>query len=352
MFKKTLPVSLALIFPALAFAAVPSDLVLELRPAGLSGGPGGSPHTVTVAPGTNLDYEVVAELSDGLNQGLAFFAFDLEFSGGALAQAQAPSSAAMLNFATPLGINNPAGFGGTPVAGKLLQIGGAQNTINQSFAAAPSGLVMTGIGSQGSPVVLVTGSLTAPSQPGSYSLLLSAGDANAISAGASGSPYWQVERAPVTGVFELIVDVSTCAGGSNYCTAKTNSAGCAASISTSGTPSLSGADDFVLTASDVINKQFGLFFFGTGPSNAPFMGGTLCVAGPHVRMTPSFSGGAGPVGTNCNGVLSRLLPQAVLINRGFQPGDQIFIQAWYRDTLHPDGTGIGLTDAVVATICP
>ena len=120
------------LLPLLAAPSAASDLDLRLQAAG-------GATTVTASPGEALTYEVLGELTDANHQGLAFFAFDLAFDGGALVQADAPTSAAMLNFATPLGLNNPAGFGGTPSQGALLQVGGAQNTINQTFAAAPSG---------------------------------------------------------------------------------------------------------------------------------------------------------------------------------------------------------------------
>jgi hypothetical protein len=40
---------------------------------------------------------------------------------------------------------------------------------------------------------------------------------------------------------------------------------------------------------DVVNQRFGLFTRGTASKNAPFMGGTNCVAAPEFR-TPIHSG--------------------------------------------------------------
>ena len=65
-------------------------------------------------------------------------------SGGS--KAATPTTNPIMNFARPAGINNPAGFGGTPSAGRLLQVGGAQNTMNSSFAPYPIGTVITGVG--------------------------------------------------------------------------------------------------------------------------------------------------------------------------------------------------------------
>ena len=79
----------------------------------------GGGFSVTVLPGETVDYQVVGRLTDSLNEGLAGFRFDLEFDGGDLPQADAPTGGNMLNFTNPLGWSNPAGFGGTLKDGKL-----------------------------------------------------------------------------------------------------------------------------------------------------------------------------------------------------------------------------------------
>ena len=45
----------------------------------------------------------------------------------------------------PAGVNNPQGFGGVPGPGGLLQVGGGQNTLNNSFGPYPVGAVTTGV---------------------------------------------------------------------------------------------------------------------------------------------------------------------------------------------------------------
>lgn len=170
-----------------------------------SGGQG----SVTVSPGAVVAYSVVGELSDGLSSGLALFSVDLSFSGGALVPASAPGSAPMLSFATPAGLNNPAGFGGTVKGGQLLQVGGGQNTIKSTFAPFPNGTVVTGVAQQGSPITLVSGSLTAPSLPGSYTLTPSGLVANVIHSGATGNPVWKVEPAGSGTLLGLTVNVQS-----------------------------------------------------------------------------------------------------------------------------------------------
>ena len=165
-----------------------------------------------MAPGSAVPWTLVGELSDNTNEGLALFSVDLSWSGGPLSPAAAPTSGPMLNFARPAGINNPAGFGGTPSAGQLLQVGGAQNTINSTFAPYPIGSVITGVAWPGQPAALATGQLTAPAQPGIYSLSSSNLVANVIRQGETGSPFWRVDRAAAGTMTFLIVQVTVDAG--------------------------------------------------------------------------------------------------------------------------------------------
>ena len=180
--------------------AFASNLNLRLQSGGSS--------FITVAPGTPVPWAVVGELSDDLNEGLALFSVDLEWSGGALSPAAAPATNPMLNFARPAGVNNPAGFGGTTSAGRLLQVGGAQNTINSLFAPYPIGTVITGVAWPGQPVALAAGQVTAPTQPGTYVLSASNPVANVIRQGETGTPFWRVEKALPGNMTFLIVQVT------------------------------------------------------------------------------------------------------------------------------------------------
>src|SRR5689334_5477930 len=174
-----LPTALAAL---LAVAAPPplatSDLALALRtPSGAT--------TLIVGPGRVGHYQLLGTLSNSTSDGLAYFSTTLAFSGGPLAQAASPSSAPMNAFAPPLGFSNPAGFGGTVVGGQLVQLGGAQNTIQNSFAPAPIGTVQLGVGLPPGPQVLASGDLVAPYVVGSYTLTASNTKANVLLAGQS-----------------------------------------------------------------------------------------------------------------------------------------------------------------------
>lgn len=184
----------------LSTAATATDLDVAVTSGGNA--------AVTVAPGTSVSWTVTGELSDALSDGLAYFSFDLEMTGAVLSPAATPAANPILNFAAPAGLTNPGGFGGTPATGKLIQIGGAQNTINSGFAPAPSGVVITNVGQAGSPVVLASGTLTAPGKVGSYQLKLVNLDANVIRQGETGVPFWKVDPAGTGTVSLLTVNVS------------------------------------------------------------------------------------------------------------------------------------------------
>jgi hypothetical protein len=184
---------------SLAPIAAATDLNLSVESGGTN--------AIVVAPGDSVNWSVVGALSDGANEGLAFFVFDVSFDGGSLTQAGAPTSAPMTSFDSPLGLVNPAGFGGTVYAGDLIQVGGAQNTINNTFAAEPIGTVLPGVASPGAAETLVTGSLTAPVAPGTYTLSLGNVMANVIRQGETGSPFWAVDAAGVGTVTDLTIEV-------------------------------------------------------------------------------------------------------------------------------------------------
>ena len=194
---------------ALCATAFGTDLNVSVS----SGGAG----TVKVPVGSTVQYEVTGVLSDANNEGLAAVLFDLAFSGGALEPANTPESGPMLSFALPLGLTNPAGYGGTPTDGVLVQVGGAQNTTNNTpdDAPFPIGQVVTGVAHQ--PVVLATGTVTPPAALGKYTLSLSNLVANVIKQGEDGVPVWAVEQAGVGVIANLTVEVTTMCKDNSAC---------------------------------------------------------------------------------------------------------------------------------------
>jgi len=196
MLRKSVLFTAALFSPAVATA---TDLDVTVQSGGSS--------TIQVFPGETVNYDVVGELTDALNEGLALALLDLSFDGGALSQGAAPTSNPMMNFDRPAGMTNPQGYGGVVSGGDLIQVGGAQNTILNSFAPVPNGIVIKDVAKPGSPVTIVSGSLTAPDQVGTYTLSVSSVDANVIRQGETGNPFWAVEGAPAGTVTDLTIEV-------------------------------------------------------------------------------------------------------------------------------------------------
>ena len=185
-------------------AALAIDLNVQITSGGMS--------SVTVSPGDAVAYQITGELSDDPSEGLAFVLFDLTFSDVATAMPQVSAGATMSAFEIPEGLTNPlpVGFGGTQQGNVLIQVGGAQNTISNTstYAPYPIGGVVTGIGAYGSPVVIATGSLTAPSTEDTYTLDVGNVLAAVIADGEDGTgEFWAVESAEVGTVGGLSITV-------------------------------------------------------------------------------------------------------------------------------------------------
>ena len=209
--------ALALVAGLAGSTALASDLNLTVREAGSGSS------DVFAAPGSTVNYEIVGVLSDTANEGLALFGLTLSFDGGDLSAANAPGSLPMTAFDRPDGITNPGapdvacppqcGFGGTIIAGDLVQVGGGQNTILNTIdnAPFPIGAVITNVGH--TEVVLATGSLVMPGA-GVYHLTIPADSvfANVIRQGETGVPFWATDAAGVGAITNLTLngDVPSC----------------------------------------------------------------------------------------------------------------------------------------------
>jgi FG-GAP-like repeat/FG-GAP repeat len=138
---------------------------------------------------------------------------------------------------------------------------------------------------------------------------------------------------------------------STYGTAKVNSLGCTPTLTWSGTPSLSGAGDFVLRCSEVLNQSPGVALWSEFPALIPFNGGLLCLGTPRFVLARMRSGGSS-TGTDCTGVLMCPLRHGALAAHGMTAGMTICVQFGYRDHPHPDGTGVGLSGGVIFSVFP
>lgn len=124
----------------------------------------------TFGANTMIQFDILGELTGSANEGLAAFGFDLsatldgEDFDVTSATVTAPSPE-MDAFAVR-GLRNPAGYGGTPINGVLVQIGAGQNTINNPgpIPPFPEGDVDFGIGLNG-PQVLASVSIVLEQTP-------------------------------------------------------------------------------------------------------------------------------------------------------------------------------------------
>ncbi|MBL8860140.1 MAG: hypothetical protein JNL28_16640 [Planctomycetes bacterium] len=197
-------------------------------------------------------------------------------------------------------------------------------------------------GNSGSPVILEsTGAVIAIHTNGGCDALLTG--SNAGTSLSSGS---------VLGALSTPQGVLSCTGTwSTYCTAQVNSQGCTPAISALGTPKASlGAGSFTIRATNVLNQQNGILFYGINGENISFQGGTLCVRSPLTRTGITNSGGS-TGGTDCSGVIS--YDMGARIASGVDPrlhaGATLFAQFWQRDGFAAPFT-TNLTDAIRFTI--
>lgn len=142
----------------------------------------------------------------------------------------------------------------------------------------------------------------------------------------------------------------TC-GAHSLCLGKVNSLGCTPNASTTGTPSTSGLDDFHVVCDNVLGNSPGLLLWSRVSDAQPFFNAILCIGSPIVRTSVQTAGGTGP-GPNCTGHFDFFFSHAYMNAHGIVASETIFAQWYMRDAAHPDGTGVGLSDAVAFTVCP
>jgi hypothetical protein len=148
----------------------------------------------------------------------------------------------------------------------------------------------------------------------------------------------------------LIYDATYAPGPAVFCTAKTNSQGCAPQIGFSGHATSSGSAAFLVTASNEVPGKSGLLFYGPGKRFQPFQGATHCVQLPTKRVGVQVAGGSAP----CSGTYSFDFGAylAAGSHPALFPGALIACQWWSRDPSDPTGWGTGLSDALFFGVAP
>ncbi len=127
------------------------------------------------------------------------------------------------------------------------------------------------------------------------------------------------------------------AGLARYCAGTSSVGDCAPSIGWSGTPTLTGADDFVVRATNLPPAQSAFEIWSLAPAQAPFYGAFLCVAPPLRRIPLVTSGtsnasGGGPSGANlCAGELARPWSHSFFTSNGLSAGTVVYTQVVVRN---------------------
>jgi len=103
-------------------------------------------------------------------------------------------------------------------------------------------------------------------------------------------------------------------------------------------PSASGGS-FVVLSSYATPSQACLLFHGPDRDRFPFLGGTLWVHAPITRSSAQLANAAG----STSYPISVTAPMV---------GTRRCYQLWFRDPLHPDGTGSGLTNGLEVVFWP
>lgn len=138
-----------------------------------------------------------------------------------------------------------------------------------------------------------------------------------------------IVEAAIDDIEVTYVEGSTCPPPTNYCQTSANSAGPGALISWGGSTDVTDSN-FDLFASGSVPNQFGLFFYGYAPGQAPVGNGFLCISGSFYRLSPVKADGSGTAAFSVD--FSNLPNNGPLIN-----GTTAYFQWWNRDP------GVGAT---------
>ena len=136
-----------------------------------------------------------------------------------------------------------------------------------------------------------------------------------------------------------------------YCSAKLNSQGCPPLTTWTGSPSVTGTDDFVLSGAQFINQSRGVVLWSREPGPGYYQQPSLCVGEPWM-VAQAFETGGSSATVDCSGSASFHASHDFLGSAGLSPGDSVFVQFVYRDRLQPDGSFMGLSEGVHFSVLP
>lgn len=177
--------------------------------------------------------------------------------------------------------------------------------------------------------------------------------------GCDGEIYWYEVRLTVTDAGGLSTSAVSrlypdcCQGGpapTTYCTAKVSSIGCVPAIGSSGVPSVSSGQPFLVTCSSAPSQRSGVMIYSFAPADAPFLGGRRCVAAPSRRTPVQQSGGSATPA--CDGAFAfdfNAWRQSG-VDANLLTGRLVYAQYWFRDAAA--SFGAGLSNGLEFPLCP
>ena len=142
----------------------------------------------------------------------------------------------------------------------------------------------------------------------------------------------------------------------NYCTAGTTTNSCTATMSATGSPSVSQTSGLMVSCNNVEGVKQGIIFYGNiGPVASPWgIGGSsfLCVKSPTQRTGTQNTGGTA---NQCDGTMSLdllayLAANPTAVGNPFSAGQKCWIQGWFRDP--PAVKTTSLSDGLEITFVP
>jgi len=145
-----------------------------------------------------------------------------------------------------------------------------------------------------------------------------------------------------------------------YCSAKTNSLGCAPAIAGLGSASATSSNPFFVRGLNLRNQSSGLLIYGaTGRAALPFANGTLCVEAPRLRSPALNSGGNNPPSADCSGFLQLDMNAFRAGTQGGSPagflsipGTLVNCQYWARDAGFTAPNNVQLSNALEYEVGP
>jgi hypothetical protein len=163
----------------------------------------------------------------------------------------------------------------------------------------------------------------------------------------AGNPFRFDPDGSVTDIGALPFDPNYSIAPVEYCQGKQTSEGCIARLSSPQHGSLSGTP-LLLRATALPQSTFGIVFLARALTEVPYRGGTLSIAGAATRGPLVFANNSGA----CGAVIDFVLESSLLMGGGYQVGEALFVQTFFRDQGHPDGTGFGITNGVQSIVMP